>query len=98
MIIIIIICICCVNWKEWTLDALLITIWIVSVEVPTERRVRRWGFAIQELIRDTIGRQVLETFLESEFSQENIRFWIAVQDLKYSPKTQVPEKVNAIYK
>ncbi|KRY13044.1 Regulator of G-protein signaling 7, partial [Trichinella patagoniensis] len=68
-----------------------------SVEVPTERRVRRWGFSIHELIKDPIGRQVLETFLESEFSQENIRFWLAVQDLKYSPSSEVNAKVAAIY-
>lgn len=65
--------------------------------MPTERRVKRWGFSVQELVRDQIGRQVLETFLESEFSSENIRFWMAIQDLKYSPTSQVPEKVDHIY-
>ncbi|KRX57848.1 Regulator of G-protein signaling 7, partial [Trichinella sp. T9] len=76
------------------------TLWQLNannVEVPTERRVRRWGFSIHELIKDPIGRQVLETFLESEFSQENIRFWLAVQDLKYSPSSEVNAKVAAIY-
>ncbi|KRX90474.1 Regulator of G-protein signaling 7, partial [Trichinella pseudospiralis] len=76
------------------------TLWQLNannVEVPTERRVRRWGFSIHELIKDPIGRQVLETFLESEFSQENIRFWLAVQDLKYSPSSEVDAKVAAIY-
>ncbi|CDW55564.1 regulator of g protein signaling [Trichuris trichiura] len=69
----------------------------IQVSFPTERRVRRWGFSIQELIKDPIGRQVLETFLESEFSQENIKFWQAVQDLKYSPSSEVARKVEAIY-
>ncbi|KHJ47332.1 regulator of G protein signaling domain protein [Trichuris suis] len=76
------------------------TLWQLNannVEVPTERRVRRWGFSIQELIKDPIGRQVLETFLVSEFSQENIKFWQAVQDLKYSPSSEVARKVEAIY-
>uniref|UniRef100_A0A5S6QFE5 Regulator of G-protein signaling 7 n=1 Tax=Trichuris muris TaxID=70415 RepID=A0A5S6QFE5_TRIMR len=68
-----------------------------NVEVPTEKRVLRWGFSIQELIKDPIGRQVLESFLESEFSQENIKFWQAVQDLKYSPSSEVSRKVEAIY-
>lgn len=71
--------------------------WRCRVEVPTERRVRRWGFSVQELVRDPIGRQVLETFLESEFSSENIRFWLAIQDLKYSPTSQVAEKVDRIF-
>lgn len=41
--------------------------------------------------------QVLETFLESEFSSENIRFWIAIQDLKYSPNDQIDHKTERIY-
>lgn len=67
------------------------------VEVPTERRVKRWGLSIQELVRDPIGRQVLETFLESEFSSENIRFWMAIQDLKFSTNEQVERKAQRIY-
>ncbi|KAK6055629.1 regulator of G protein signaling domain protein [Cooperia oncophora] len=68
-----------------------------TVEVPTERRVKRWGLSVQELVKDPIGRQVLETFLESEFSSENIRFWIAIQDLKYSPNEQIDQKTERIY-
>lgn len=64
---------------------------------PTERRVRRWAFSIEELIKDPIGRKVLESFLESEFSQENIRFWLAVQDIKYCPRSHVEEKVDEIH-
>ncbi|CAB3408546.1 unnamed protein product [Caenorhabditis bovis] len=67
-----------------------------TVEVPTERRVRRWGLSVQELVKDPIGRQVLETFLESEFSSENIRFWIAIQDLKYSLNDQIYAKAERI--
>ncbi|CAD6197853.1 unnamed protein product [Caenorhabditis auriculariae] len=37
-----------------------------TVEIPTERRVKRWGLSVQELVKDPIGRQVLETFLESD--------------------------------
>ncbi|MCP9257874.1 Rgs6 [Dirofilaria immitis] len=75
-------------------------LWVLntdSVEVPTERRVKRWGLSVQELVRDPIGRQVLETFLESEFSSENIRFWMAIQDLKFSANEQVEKKAHHIY-
>lgn len=41
--------------------------------------------------------QVLETFLESEFSSENIRFWMAIQDLKNSPNIQIEEKAQRIH-
>lgn len=52
---------------------------------------------MQELVRDPIGRQVLETFLESEFSSENIRFWMAIQDLKFSANEQVERKAQYIF-
>lgn len=67
-----------------------------SAEIPTEKRVKRWGLSVQELVKDPIGRQVLETFLESEFSSENIRFWIAIQDLKYAPNEQIYQKAERI--
>ncbi|CAJ0574070.1 unnamed protein product, partial [Mesorhabditis spiculigera] len=76
------------------------TLWTLNtdaVEVPTERRVKRWGISVQELVKDPIGRQVLETFLESEFSSENIRFWIAIQDLKYSTNAEIEPKAERIY-
>jgi regulator of G-protein signaling len=65
--------------------------------VPTEKRVRRWAINVIELTRDPIGRQVLETFLESEFSSENIRFWMAIQDLKYSPNCQIELKAQRVH-
>lgn len=67
------------------------------MEVPTERRVKRWGLSVHELVKDCIGRQVLETFLESEFSSENIRFWIAIQDLKYAKNEEIETKAERIY-
>lgn len=70
---------------------------VCSVDVPSEKRVRRWGISVQELVKDPIGRQVLETFLDSEFSSENIRFWQALQDLKHSPKSLVSDKVDFIF-
>lgn len=65
--------------------------------MPTEKRVRRWAINVIELTRDPIGRQVLETFLESEFSSENIRFWMAIQDLKYSPNCQIELKAQRVH-
>ncbi|GMT00589.1 hypothetical protein PENTCL1PPCAC_22763, partial [Pristionchus entomophagus] len=76
------------------------SLWLLNtdtVEVPTERRVKRWGLSVHELVKDCIGRQVLETFLESEFSSENIRFWIAIQDLKYAKNEEIESKAERIY-
>jgi regulator of G-protein signaling len=84
--------------NPWTSDD--VSLWVINtdlVEVPTEKRVRRWAINVLELTRDPIGRQVLETFLESEFSSENIRFWMAIQDLKYSPNCQIEIKAQRVH-
>uniref|UniRef100_A0A7E4VDL5 RGS domain-containing protein n=1 Tax=Panagrellus redivivus TaxID=6233 RepID=A0A7E4VDL5_PANRE len=84
--------------NPWTSDD--VSLWVINtdlVEVPTEKRVRRWAINVVELTRDPIGRQVLETFLESEFSSENIRFWMAIQDLKFAPNCQIEHKAQRVH-
>ncbi|CAH1790949.1 unnamed protein product [Owenia fusiformis] len=65
-------------------------------DVPT-RRVKRWGFSVQELLKDPAGRDHFGKFLEKEFSGENLKFWEACQYLKTLPKREVPEHVEEIY-
>ncbi|XP_017852361.1 uncharacterized protein LOC108606606 isoform X2 [Drosophila busckii] len=67
------------------------------VDVPTEKRVKRWAISIEELVSDPTGLQEFTNFLEKEYSHENIRFWIAVNRLRRSAHSQVPCKVNEIF-
>ena len=60
--------------------------------------MKRWSFGVHELVKDPIGRQVLESFLEIEFSSENLRFWMAIQELKFSANSQVQAKIDYVYK
>ncbi|XP_045474798.1 regulator of G-protein signaling 7 isoform X15 [Harmonia axyridis] len=68
-----------------------------SVEVATEKRVKRWGLSMEELVSDPTGIQEFTIYLSKEFSHENIRFWMAVNDLRRSAQSQVPEKVRQIF-
>ena len=43
-------------------------------DIP-QRRVRRWGFSIHELLKDPSGKELFRRFLEREFSSENLRFY-----------------------
>ncbi|XP_041451362.1 uncharacterized protein LOC111082044 isoform X2 [Drosophila obscura] len=77
-----------------------ITFWQLNntfVDIPTEKRVKRWAISIEELVSDPTGLQEFTTFLEKEYSHENIRFWIAVNRLRRSAHSQVARKVNEIY-
>ncbi|XP_043659403.1 uncharacterized protein LOC122624040 isoform X1 [Drosophila teissieri] len=67
------------------------------VDIPTEKRVKRWAISIEELVSDPTGLQEFTSFLEKEYSHENIRFWIAVNRLRRSAHSQVARKVNEIY-
>lgn len=64
---------------------------------PSQQRVKRWGFSLDEVLKDPVGREQFLRFLESEFSSENLRFWLVVQDLKKQPLQEVPKRVEEIW-
>lgn len=59
--------------------------------------MKRWGFSFDEILKDQVGRDQFLRFLESEFSSENLRFWLAVQDLKKQPLQDVAKRVEEIW-
>ncbi|XP_060808476.1 regulator of G-protein signaling 7 [Amyelois transitella] len=62
------------------------------------RRVRRWAFGLRELLQDAAGRDHFARFLSKEFSGENLRFWLAVQELKALPIRRVSTRAKEIWK
>ncbi|XP_045509209.1 regulator of G-protein signaling 7-like isoform X2 [Colias croceus] len=62
------------------------------------RRVRRWSFSLRELLRDPPGREHFERFLSKEFSGENLKFYLAVQELKCLPIRRVASRAKEIWK
>uniref|UniRef100_A0AAR2IYL6 Regulator of G protein signaling 7a n=1 Tax=Pygocentrus nattereri TaxID=42514 RepID=A0AAR2IYL6_PYGNA len=74
------------------------TFWeLEASKEPTQSRVKRWGFRMDEVLKDPAGREQFLKFLESEFSSENLRFWLAVQELKRRPIREVPSRVQEIW-
>ncbi|XP_047193715.1 regulator of G-protein signaling 6-like isoform X2 [Scophthalmus maximus] len=64
---------------------------------PSQQRVKKWGFSLEEALKDPAGRDQFLKFLESEFSSENLRFWLAVQDLKRRPLQDVSARAQEIW-
>ncbi|XP_063836003.1 regulator of G-protein signaling 7-like [Ostrinia nubilalis] len=62
------------------------------------RRVRRWAFSLRELLQDPAGREHFAKFLSKEFSGENLKFWLAVQELKALPIRRVAARAREIWK
>ncbi|XP_030303001.1 regulator of G-protein signaling 7 isoform X4 [Calypte anna] len=74
------------------------TFWeLETSKEPGQQRVKRWGFGMDEALKDPVGREQFLKFLESEFSSENLRFWLAVEDLKKRPIREVPARVQEIW-
>uniref|UniRef100_A0A671YZJ9 Regulator of G protein signaling 7 n=1 Tax=Sparus aurata TaxID=8175 RepID=A0A671YZJ9_SPAAU len=74
------------------------TLWeLEASKEPGQQRVKRWAFGIDEVFKDPVGREQFLKFLESEFSSENLRFWLAVQELKKRPIREVPTRVQEIW-
>lgn len=40
---------------------------------PSQQRVKKWGFSLEEALKDPMGQELFLKFLESEFSSENLR-------------------------
>lgn len=62
------------------------------------RRVRRWSFSLRELLQDNAGKEHFAKFLSKEFSGENLKFWLAVQELKALPIRRVAARAKDIWK
>uniref|UniRef100_A0A8D0DB76 Regulator of G protein signaling 11 n=1 Tax=Sander lucioperca TaxID=283035 RepID=A0A8D0DB76_SANLU len=69
-----------------------------TVPIPTRLRVERWSFSFMELLNDDMGRREFMTYLEKEFSAENLCFWQACEDIKHGESSRIIEKVEMIYK
>ena len=67
-------------------------------ETPSERRVKQWGFSLNDLLGDETGVLEFQTFLQGEFSTENLEFWLDVENVKKLPQSQVVERVKQVYK
>uniref|UniRef100_A0A672YQ78 Regulator of G protein signaling 11 n=1 Tax=Sphaeramia orbicularis TaxID=375764 RepID=A0A672YQ78_9TELE len=76
---------------HWTMNSEM-------VPVPTRLRVERWSFSFMELLNDVMGRKEFMTYLEKEFSAENLCFWQACEDIRHGESSKIIEKVEEVYK
>ncbi|XP_050971902.1 regulator of G-protein signaling 20 [Labeo rohita] len=64
----------------------------------TLEEVHAWGESFERLIKSAQGRVHFRQFLKTEFSEENLMFWLNCEDLKKETnKTMVEQTVKQIY-
>lgn len=74
------------------------TFFFYSSSTPTLEEVNAWGQSFDKLMRTPAGRNAFREFLRTEFSEENMLFWMACEDLKREPnKNLIQEKARRIY-
>ncbi|XP_020363061.1 regulator of G-protein signaling 20-like [Oncorhynchus tshawytscha] len=65
---------------------------------PTLEDATIWTMSFERLMKSPAGRGCFRQFLRTEFSEENMMFWLACEELKKETnKTVVEEKVRQIY-
>uniref|UniRef100_A0A915JSP7 RGS domain-containing protein n=1 Tax=Romanomermis culicivorax TaxID=13658 RepID=A0A915JSP7_ROMCU len=58
----------------------------------------QWGTSFERLMKNKIGQKMFADFLKGEFSDENILFWMACEELKKERnREKIEEKARIIY-
>lgn len=68
-----------------------------STKELSTRRVKRWAFSLDEVLRDPAGKEQFAKFLAKEYSSENLNFYNVVSELKSVSEKEVTDKVKAIW-
>ncbi|KAF7241281.1 Regulator of G-protein signaling 1 [Varanus komodoensis] len=68
-----------------------------GVMIPAEE-VTQWSQSLEKLLATQYGREVFREFLKSEFSDENIEFWLACEDYKKTQADHLHSKAEKIYR
>lgn len=65
---------------------------------PSPEEVQSWGQSFDKLMHSPAGRGVFREFLRTEYSEENMLFWLACEELKAENSQHVvDEKARLIY-
>ncbi|XP_028828357.1 regulator of G-protein signaling 5 [Denticeps clupeoides] len=53
---------------------------------------------LESLLNNKMGLQAFRWFLRSEFSEENLEFWLACQEYRSTPRCMLGSKAESIYR
>ncbi|XP_071997076.1 regulator of G-protein signaling 17 isoform X3 [Engystomops pustulosus] len=71
---------------------------VEECQIPNNEEILSWSHNFDKMMRSTAGRNLFREFLRTEYSEENLLFWLACEDLKNEQnKKLVEEKARTIY-
>nr|XP_020457586.1 regulator of G-protein signaling 5-like [Monopterus albus] len=65
--------------------------------VPTAAEVEKWKESFRHVMSSETGLAVFTSFLRSEFSQENMDFWIACEEYKKTTPSKMATRAKQIF-
>ncbi|XP_078114500.1 regulator of G-protein signaling 4-like [Sander vitreus] len=65
--------------------------------IPTASEVKKWEESFSHLMNSQKGRTVFGIFLRSEFSEENMDFWVACEDYKRCSPSELATRAKQLY-
>ncbi|XP_005231677.1 regulator of G-protein signaling 16-like isoform X1 [Falco biarmicus] len=69
-----------------------------KLQRDSSREVLEWRESFDQLLKSKSGVTAFHTFLKTEFSEENLDFWLACEDFKKTrSKTKLASKANRIF-
>ncbi|XP_023484462.1 regulator of G-protein signaling 3 isoform X2 [Equus caballus] len=65
---------------------------------PTSEEALKWGESLEKLLLHKYGLAVFQAFLRTEFSEENLEFWLACEDFKkVKSQSKMASKAKKIF-
>ncbi|XP_034567385.1 regulator of G-protein signaling 4-like [Notolabrus celidotus] len=65
--------------------------------VPSASEVEKWKESFSHVMSSETGRTVFTSFLQSEFSKENMDFWVACENYKKTDPAKFATRAKKIY-
>lgn len=90
-------CACCGSRQDSTAALLAKKERDLDCERPTPEEARKWQTSFESVLKHKFGVQLFQDFLRSQYGEENLNFWLAVEDYKQVDENSRAERARMIY-
>ncbi|XP_068679642.1 regulator of G-protein signaling rgs-2-like isoform X1 [Montipora foliosa] len=69
----------------------------LDCERPSPEEAKKWQTSFESMLKHRFGVQLFQDFLRSQYGEENLNFWLAVEEYKKVDEESRTEKARMIY-